>query len=231
MTNEQPSLVDSTVSKSGMEFPIAKVKGGAADAAYGVSGFPTYVLVGPDGKVAFVGHDSGYARQISKLIEEAVLVPKLEGRNYTAINKAIRAQKLGAAWKKITAQLERAPDDDVLLEAREAIEQSLYGRLRAAENKRESGAFAEALTSFEAIVELYDGMPQATQAMRQAQAIRKDPAAKDDLAAWSLLEKAMAQRAKGKKAARDRADKLLRSIIETYGDTPTAKRARRMLSI
>jgi len=224
VTNEGTDLVDKALSSSGAEYPIALVSGDAADDAFGVDGFPTVVLVDPDGNV--ISRERHPEAQIVEALKRAVLIPTLEGSQYSSINKAIEKKDLGKAWKSIASMLEKSAEDAQLLAAKEAIEKSFEGRLRGALGLAERGSFGNAVESLEKIVELYDGYPKADEAKAKAKEIAKDPAAKDDLKAWELFKKAKAELAKGKKANREKGLRLCEKIVTTYPDTPTAEKAK-----
>ncbi|TDJ69084.1 MAG: redoxin domain-containing protein [Planctomycetota bacterium] len=226
VTNESASLVDPTIAKNGITYPIGMVKGKAADAAYGVKGFPTVVLVGPDGVV--LSKKRHPEAEIKEALKRAVLIPTLEGRQYSSINKLIKKKSLGKAWKSIESMLAKSAGDEQLLVAKAAIEKSFAGRFDGALAMMDKGAFGAALDSFGKMADIYDGYTRAPEAAANAKEIKKAPEAKDDLAAFSMLKTARAELAKGKKANRARGKKICDKIISKYPLTPTADTARAM---
>ena len=224
MTNENASLVDGSIADLGQTFPIAMVKGGSVDTAYGVTGFPTVVLVGPDGMVLSKARHP--EKEIVEALKRAVLIPTLEGRRYSAINKLIKKKQLGKAWKSIAGMLERGDGDDQLTVAKEAIESSFASRFESAMAMTEKGAWGSARHSFEKMADLYDGYTRASEAEARVKEIKKNPEAKDDLAAFSMYLKAKAEFAKGKKASTTKGEKICDRIMAKYPETATATRAK-----
>jgi tetratricopeptide (TPR) repeat protein len=227
VTDESGSTVDGSLKKDGQTYPIGMVKGGSADAAYGVSGFPTVVLVGPDGNVLTVDKRHPEA-EIKEALKRAVLIPTLEGKSYSSVNKAIKAKQLGKALVAIEKMLVKTPEDSQLLDAKTAIEKSFTGRYEGAIAQAEKGGYGGALDALETIQDLYKGYGRTAEASAKAKEIKKDPKAKDDIAAHSMLRKAKADFAKGKKANRASAIKTCEKIIAKYPNTPTADKARAM---
>ncbi len=224
VTNESAALVEKSLSSTGAQYPIAMVKGGSADDAYGVNGFPTVVLVGPEGNV--LSRERHPEAAIVEALKRAVLIPKLEGRQYSSINKAIEKKDLGKAWKSIASMLEKNASDEQLIAAKEAIESSFKNRFDGAIAAAGKGNYGSAVDSLEKIVDLYNGYPRVAEAKAKAKAIGKDPEAKDDLKAWSMLKKAKKEMAKGKKASREKGRQICEKIMKSYPDTPTAEKAR-----
>ena len=226
MTNEPAGLVENTVTERGILYPVARVSGGAADAAYGISAFPTAILVAPSGEIAWIGHGNAYEKLIPGLLKEVAFVPPLAAREHAPINKLLAKQDYGAAWKKVVAALDKAPGDAELAACRAALEGVVASRLASARAKHEAGHFAEALATYEDVAARFTGMPGAEDAKGAARAIAEDPQAKDDLAAHALYLKAKAERAKDKKANRENAERLLDRLLEQYPATATAERVR-----
>jgi hypothetical protein len=223
VTNENASLVDGSISSMGQTFPIAMVKGGSVDTAYGVGGFPTVVLVGPDGTV--LSKKRHPEAEIIEALKGAVMIPTLEGRRFSGINKLIKRRQLGKAWKSIAGMLERGERDDQLIEAKEAIESGFAARFESAMVMTDKGAWGSALDSFERLGDLYAGFTRSAEADAMVKQIKKNPAAKDDLSAHSLLQKAKAEYAKGKKANITKGERICEMILAKYPETATASKA------
>jgi hypothetical protein len=226
VTNEGASLVDVSIAKTDSSYPIGMVKGKAADAAYGIKGFPTVVLVGPDGMV--LSKKRHPESEIKEALKRAVLIPTLEGRQYSSVNKLIKKKSLGKAWKSIDSMLAKSPEDGQLLAAKTAIEKGFTGRFDGALAMMDKGAFGGAVDSFEKLADLYDGYTRAPEAAEKAKDILKDPEAKDDLAAFRMLKTAKAEFSKGKKANRVKGERICAKIVNKYPNTPTANSARAM---
>jgi len=227
VTNEAANLVDRSISSQHHAYPIAMVRGGAADSAYGVRGFPTVVLVGPDGTV--ISKDRHPEREIVKALENVVLVPLLDGRKYASINKSIKNKDLGKAWKAVTRMLSGSPEDSALVAARDAIEKSFAHSFSAAVKGAEAGSYGAALENLEKLAARFKGYTRAAEATDKAKEIKNNPSAADDLKAHAMLKKAKKEFNKGKKASREKARGICKKIIKSYPDTPTAEKARNML--
>jgi len=228
VTNESASLVESSISSTNANYPIGMVTGGSADGAYGVSGFPTVVLVGPDGEV-LSNKERHPEAAIVEALKRVVLIPSLEGKQYSSINKALDKKDLGKAWKSIVAMLEKNPADEQLAATKESIEKTFGSRFDSAVAAVEKGAYGGAVESLDKLASRFKGYTRASEASDMIKAIKKNPDAKDDLKAHGLLRKAKAEFAKGKKASREKGQGLCEKIVKSYPKTPTAEKARAML--
>lgn len=224
VTNESSKLVDGSIASSGQTFPIAMVKGGSVDTAYGVDGFPTVVLVGPDGLV--LSKKRHPEAEIIEALKRAVLFTPLEGKQYSALNKMLKKKQFGKAWKSIVSMLDRGVEDEQLSVAKETIERGFAGRFERAEALMEEGDWGNAIESFGKMADLYAGYDRASEAKSMVKVIKKNPEAKDELAAHSMLRKAKAEFAKGKKGNTEKGEKICRKIIAKYPRTVSATKAK-----
>lgn len=227
VTNESVGLVETSIENQSQTYPIALVRGGSADSAYGVKGFPTVVLVGPDGTV-LTNKDRHPESAIVEALNSVVLIPLLEGKKYSSINKAIKKKDLGKAWKAASAMLAKNPEDAQLTGLLESLESSFESGFNGAVAKTEKGAFGAAAESLEKLADRYKGYTRAKEALQKAKAIKKNPDASDDLKAHAMLNKAKAEFKKGKKANRKKGKAICAKILKSYPNTPTAEKARAM---
>ena len=151
VTNESAKLVDSSISNQNHTYPIAMVSGGSADTAYGVRGFPTVVLVGPDGNV-LTTKERHPESQIVEALKSVVLLPPLEG-------------KRGAAWKSATSMLAKNPEDAQLTGFLESLKASFDGSFQGAISQTEEGAYGGAVETLEKLAKRYKGYPPAEEAL------------------------------------------------------------------
>lgn len=231
VSNEGAKLIANSVENNDMRFPIGRVAGGSADAAYKIRAFPTTYVIAPDGTVAWGPGSSGsYQDAIRELLPSVVLVQPLEGREYRAINGQLEDNELGRAYRSIERALERAPEDAQLLRAKEQLEGIHTAQMNNIEAKCDDGAYADALRAAERVEELFSGSDLANAARERAREIERSEEAEDDLRADRLLQQAQRNLEIGKKAKRDLARRQLESIIEEYPQTATADRARSILN-
>ena len=228
VTNESAKLVDSSISNQNHTYPIAMVSGGSADTAYGVRGFPTVVLVGPDGNV-LTNKERHPESQIVEALKSVVLLPPLEGKKYKSINKAVSKKMLGKAWKSANSMLAKTPEDAQLTGFLESLKASFDGSFQGAISQTDKGAYGSAVETLEKLAERYKGYPRAKVALEKVKEIKKNPDASDDLKAHAMLSKARSEFSKGKKANREKGRSLCEKILKSYPETPTAKKAQAML--
>jgi peroxiredoxin len=70
VSNESEQVIESTISKVKMAFPVARLSGSAVDAAYQVRGVPQSFLIDRTGKLLWQGHPSKLTEeQVSSLLE------------------------------------------------------------------------------------------------------------------------------------------------------------------
>lgn len=232
VSNESDALIAPKLESVGFNFPVARVVGGKADSAYGVTGFPTMVLIAPDGTVASSGRISNLRSQVAELVRLAVLVPKLESKAYSSINRLIDKRAFGKAHASLTRAMEKAEGEDLMqLQASlESIDQLATNRLARTRSFIRDEFFAQAAAKLRDIEEDFQGMSQAAAAKESRKMLEAVPDAKDDFKAYKLLETAQAALAKSSKAAsRRKAKGILERIVKDYPHTATAKIARGLL--
>ena len=227
MSNEASGLLEKHIENKGIAYPIAKTKGEDIDRMYGVKGFPSGALLDPQGRVVWTGHPGSVPHStIEELLAQTAFVPPIEGEDYKKINKLIATQDLGKAMAAIAKELERSPEDVALAKSQADIEGLAARKLAYAKQATEARDFARAVDVYEEAQSLFKGMEVADQAKELQKAIEKDPAAKDELAAWSKMVKGDEAQVAGDF---EKAAKVYRGIVKKFPETRCAERAQAFL--
>jgi hypothetical protein len=225
VTDEGWALVEKVVEGKGMRYPVARIKA-TVDRTYGVSGFPSAALVGPDGRVVWKGHPGSLPEgTIREALEGALYVAPL-GEDFGKIDKLLAKREYGEAWEEIVDELEDAPEHEALLAARDRIV-ALADRLAArAAAAVEAGRPGPAWADYVALEERFEGLPQAEAAEDARKALEKDKATTEAVDAWEDLLKADEVQAEGDF---EKAAKRYERIVKKYEGTEAAQRAQEFL--
>ena len=227
MSNEPSGLLEKHIEKMNIEYPIAKTKGEDADRIYGVKGFPSSYLVGPDGRVIWEGHPGSLSESdIESALESTAFVAPIPDGD-KKLNKLIAAQDFGAALKAIDKGLAANGDDAGLKAARDAVQGLLERKLEAANKAAQEGDFGNAMAIYEELQVLFKGDQAAKDAKTSAKELSKNPDAKEELAAWKKM-------AKGDKACFEgdfeKAGKIYAGVAKKHEGTKSAQRAQEFLT-
>ncbi len=226
MTNEDADLVARTIESQGIQFPICRVQGSATDSAYGVSGFPSSVLIDASGEIVWKGHPARLDDElIPPLLEDVRMVPELP-RKYQSINVLVKKEQLGKAHRAIVKALERNPDEESLLKARETLESMATGDLQRGSEAEEAKDWGYAVEVYTKVAKLFDGMEEADVAESKQKAISKNPDARAELSAY---KKFLAARKAIKKGDTKGGCKKLKALLKRLESGPTKERAEALL--
>lgn len=227
MSNEASGLLEKHIEKFGIEYPIAKTKGENSERIYGVKGFPSGALVDARGNVVWTGNPGGVPRsKIEELLEETSFVPTLDGKEYKKVNKLIAGQDFSKALAALDKQLVKAPEDEQLAKAKADIEALLERKLKQADEAVEAGDYALAVETYGEVQKLFKGLDAADAAKAKQKAVEKDPAAKQELAAWKKMVKGDEAQALGDF---EKAAKVYKGIVKKFSGTKCADRAEAFL--
>ncbi|MFN0056934.1 MAG: redoxin domain-containing protein [Planctomycetota bacterium] len=222
VTNEDEVLVRQSIAKTERKFQIARVSGAKADAAYGVTGFPAAFLIDPAGKIVWSGMMSGFnENMLPELLAQVLLVRPLPAQLKDA-NGFLQRGKFGKAHEAVARGLVQVPGDADLTRAKQEIEAALQRRMGEAKKLADEGELGRAFDAYSDVADQFSPMPDAQAAESAAEALRRDPAAKDELAAHAQYKKGQEQSAKGESNAAITTWKLL---VKKYPATKAAKRA------
>lgn len=228
MSNEASGLLEKHIEKMGIAYPIAKVKGETADRIYGVKGFPSGALVDANGRVIWSGHPSSVPMDlVEKALEEAVVVPRLEGKDYKKIDKLIAAREYGKAHADVLKGLAKNESDETLVSAKDSLEGLLERMQKQAAKAEEEADFGVAMSIYDNIETYFSGHGASKEAKAAAKALGKNPAAKDELDAWKKIVKADEAQVAGDF---EKAGKLYAGIAKKYSETKSGQRAQSFLS-
>jgi hypothetical protein len=215
-------LIEKHVDKTGMHFPVARTKA-RVDMLYGVSGYPSAVVIDAAGRLVWSGHPGGLDESLLRgLLEDAAFVPAVEGKAYKGLNKRIRKGEYGKALDEALKGLGKTPDDPGFAKARASLEGLLEHKRAAAEEAVESGDHGLAWGLLSEVQELFDGRDEAKAAKVRAKAIEKLPQAKDAIEAFKKIQKADAVAMTGEY---EKAARTYKIVASKFPDTASGKRA------
>jgi hypothetical protein len=158
VSEEPADLVGPYVERHGLRMPVAA--GSTSRYAYGINAFPTAVLIGPDGRIAWKGHYTQLSdRVLAKVLEDVVLGSPL-------------AFKSEVVWEGRVAEAARLASEGELKKAFAAATAILTLGDEAAADKAQAKRLESALTA------------HVTELVKTARAgLGKDP-----IGSWRLVE-------------------------------------------
>ncbi len=215
----------------GAKYPFVKAKG--CNEAYGIKGFPTHIVIGPDGLV----HSEGMPSEsvIEELLKGATLAPKLpEGPQF---------DPLRAMWKKAEHAKLRDYLDKLLQQPNlEASLREVYQGQRDEVGKRndlqvarverlgQGPDFTAAEVALEKIEKQWKGFPAAEAAQKQLARFAADPKVKKEIGAGRALAKLNATFDANKVSQRKKLVEALPAFIKKYEGTEAGKQAQEQLT-
>ncbi|MED5329802.1 MAG: hypothetical protein VX916_00750 [Planctomycetota bacterium] len=229
MTNESKSLVSDSIEKKRMEFPIAIVET-SEEAPWGIRGFPTSYLIGPDGIILWKGHPGAFEREFGEkrllaVLENTSVLPSLP-KAHKSIASLLEKEKYGEAWKKMTRALEHHPDDVDLKGLKDAMEAMTQRMQDEAAGRVEEGAFGCAAEIYDKLSTDFKGVPGCVEATEWLEALEDNPEAEEDLEARKKLGPAFAAWSKGDY---EKALKTMKSVAKKYEETASGIWAQEMV--
>jgi hypothetical protein len=228
VTNEPESLVTKHIDKKKMKFPVAIVGGSEFDRAYGVKGFPSSFLIGPDGTVEWAGHPGNFPdSELERLLEHVRLPPAL-GDEHEDLRELLAGRSFDKAWKQVERDLARNAEDEQLKTVSEYLASSVTDMLASAEAAVGEGQFGKARRIYEELQDDWKGVPGAEAAKAALAELKKNKEAKDELSASEKLDDAIALFRKGEL---EKAAKSFAVIAKKYPDTPSGRRAEELAEL
>ena len=230
VTEEERAPVEEWLAKTGLQAPVALLDTPTRDELnrhYPVPGYPTAFLLDPDGTVVWTGHPQTLTQpQVLPHLERVrvppVLPPELadaqallDAGEWAAARTALLAHAEGgkldkrlSGWAKGTAAWIEKRRPKVLEEAAALAAKSWWW---------------DAWETYDDYTRRFAGLEGVEEARQKAEAIRADPAAKDDLTIGDDVAKAKAHIAKKKpdaaKLILDRISKLTKSRFSERAKT------------
>ena len=222
VTDESKSMVGPDVQKKKMKFPVASGVGAEFMQQYGVRGFPSSFLVDANGFVVWSGHPGAFDEaMLEPLLANVQVAPELPEANQD-IAALFESRSYGKAWAALEKALAKSPEDAKLKAAAEGLTKGVESKLAAAKDAVAAGQFGAAQSIYLDLTKAYAGVPGAEAAKPALDALKKDPAAKNELAAADKLAEAVAQFRKGDM---EKGAKAFASIAKKFADTPSGARA------
>jgi thiol-disulfide isomerase/thioredoxin len=228
MTDEGKSLVTKHMEKHSMSFPIVVVDPDEED-NYGITGFPTSMLIDAEGTIVWRGHPGRFEesfgiKRLEELLAQTSSFPELP-KEFSKVGKQLDKGELGKAWvdaNKILAR-KQAPE---LTALQEQLEGMVVAKLERAEALVEDGAFGQASLILQDVDKRFAGMPVAERAEGLLDELKADKGAKDDIAAADKYDDALA---KWRKGDFEKALKAMQAVVKKYPGTYTADLAYAMI--
>lgn len=226
ITNEGRGKVDGFVDQYGLTHPLV-IESSNSLALYGGSGYPTSVLIGPDGNVAWKGHPASLkSEQIEELLKNVRLFPELP-KALKSVSKNLEKDKYAAAVKGLEKFIadENKPEEDrtAATEALSWINENAQSTLDGAKANIERGNHYEAASALEDLAETHKGLPVADEA---AAALKHHMADKDFKREVTAGQKFADAKKKANDLSKKKAIKLMQTIAKKYKGTKAGEKAR-----
>jgi hypothetical protein len=194
---------------------------------FGVSGYPSSFLIGPDGRILWAGHPAALEDgMIEGHIEKIRLFPGDLPAKLAPIEKATQKGKYGEALTKVTGLLNGTTLNEAERAAAEKAAEWIrwYGTsgLEGAAKDATAGKVYEAWQAYEALAQGFKGNEVATQAAKAVAAILADKDQKREVDAGKRLDKVREQ---AKDMDDDKAAKLYEGVADKYEGTRAGARA------
>lgn len=223
MTNESRNLVDGFIEKTGATHPIV-IESSDSASSFGIGGFPSSYLIGPDGKIVWSGHPASLPEaKIQELLKQVRLRPELP-KSLSSIEKDLEKGAYGDARKGIERKLERLEGDEK--KAAEEMIGWLDWKAKTlwdgAQASIDSGDIYDAWLALTELEECFDGTETGDRAKDTRKELEKDSAKKREIDAGEALAKTR-DRARDMKP--ERAAAMFRALARKYDGTKVAAKA------
>ncbi len=225
LTDEGRPLVDKFVESTGATHPIV-IEGSDTTKEWGVKGFPSSYLVGPDGKVAWTGHPGGMQEsQIEELLRKVRLAPPLP-KSLSAVGKDIEKNKLADALKKLDGDIGggrlAAEDAKAAEETKQWLLDKGNGWITSAEAESKAGNYYEAAEALDNAADAFKGHEIGDKAAAALKELLSDGDRKKEVDGGKAL--AQARERAGKLKPKEKAA-LFRAVAARYKGTKAAEKA------
>lgn len=239
VSDEGDDLVGDYVDTMGIS-NVRVAAGFTSGGAWGVRGYPSAVLIDPEGNVAWTGHPSEVTSgKVKKLLKNAkpskggYLAYELGREVAPALKSAVKAGDEGKLGKAITASQAAAKNESLDATVREeaaalAAEYIAYGELLTsqAESLIEKRAMVRGIAVYGDLAKALDGTEVGEAVAKRLGEIEDDKELQNELAADEAYAKAMeAVERRGAKKAKPKFE----SVVKKYAGTKAAERATKKL--
>ena len=239
VTSEPVTPTEKFIETTKSTMIVAYTKGQKATQDFGVSGYPSSVLVGPKGTVVWSGHPSRLTKKIVEQnlsgvslvapspFELDIELPKAHKSIVTKLSKGDLGYGLVAIDKALGRSSLKDEDRDALTAARELVLGRLKDVVASIDESREAGRYADAEVSLEQIVKHFKNHESGKIAREELTALKRDADLRDELEAGRRIIKAQGFLADGQTK---RSVSALKSVAKgRLEGTREAERARKLL--
>ena len=204
-----------------LEYPLARGNG----SAYGVSGYPTYVLVAPDGTVVKKGYPT--AADIDALLGSVSMAPPMpDSSAFSSLRKSWAKLKYADVDKALTKLAEADLDNEeqkAATELRGRFDRLAKSTLAKIEGFRAGPNYYRASEQLGRMQKRWKGLPQADAAKAMLKYFSEDDTIKNEIAAGKMLAHALRKYGSNKSSDKKKLAKALRALRKKYKGTYAAK--------
>lgn len=223
---EPTSAIEGFIEEFDAKYPMI-TQANDAMSEYGIAGYPSAYLVGPDGEVLWAGHPGSFqTTMIEEHLDSVEMFPDMP-KSLKAVEKSMKSGKYGDALKKVEALITKGklPDEDKDLA--EKLRANIDGRAtkgfeRAAKSLREGDAY-KAYQSYEKIETGFKGHAHSKTAKEHGKKLMGDKIHKTEIKAaekWAKIKPQL------KGMAAKKALALLKPLLsKKYAETKAGKKA------
>jgi hypothetical protein len=226
VTNESRALVDAFVTKNSAKHPIV-IEASDSAGAFGIKGYPSPFLIGPDGKILVAGQPSD--QDIEAALEKVRLLPEVP-KKLEPIKASIEKERFADARLKLDKALLdpaiTAEEKDAGEKLREWLDWYVQGTIDGAKAMAAKGDFYEASVALEDACKTLKGMPAAAEAASLLKEMLADKKSKDEITAGERLAKA---KEKAKDLDAKKAILLFKPIASKYEETKAGAKAKAII--
>ena len=227
MSDENEDLIEKTfITQLGAKYPMVKAKG--CNEAYGIKGFPTFVIIGPDGLVHSQGHPSEGV--IEELLKGVVMPPKVpDGAQFDPLRQMWAKSEYGKL-RDYLDKLLLQPNLEATLREVHQLHREQLGKIDEAQAARaerlgQGPDYAHAENQLEKMEKAWKGFAAAAAAQKQLARFAADAKIKKELGAGKALAKVYASFDPSKSSQRKKLQEALQAFAKKYEGTDAGQRA------
>ncbi len=224
VSDETEDKLTKYIASKNVRFPILRAPG--ASDKYGVKAFPTFVTIGPSGKV-IIGNRMPGKGALAKTTKSIKYFPDLSSQ-YSSVRKDWKKRKFSAVLTTVTTALQGDPSDQDR-EVLTAIKKTLDARVQAKQDRittlSEGPDYYQAMVDFTTIQREYAGLPVAAAATDALAKFADDAAIKKEIKAGKKLAKLRSKYDASKFGDRKKLIQSLRKFSKKLKGTHAAEAA------
>jgi hypothetical protein len=232
VSDEDEGAIEKTfITELGAKYPFVRAKG--CNELYGIKGYPTHIVIGPDGLVVSEGMPS--EAKIEELLKGATLAPKLpDGPQYEPLRQMWKKQEHAKLRDFLDKQLLVPNLDGALREVYEAqrglLDKRSTTQISRIERLGQGPDFARAEIQLEKMVKAWKGFPAADAAQKELARFGTDAKIKKEIGAGKALTKLMASFDINKVSQRKKLVEGLHAFVKKHDGTEAGKQAQAHLT-